>query len=108
MSQVEIKKWEATLKAKAKQAKASGIPEDEMFMTYRRRVKSFKTAIKAMCVICMGSVKTTDCPCIECPLWLFRKGKNPFDKRVGNGGNAKALVAARKARKEKLAKKGKK
>jgi hypothetical protein len=107
MSKTELKRREAFLKKEKKRIKGSDIPEDAMFLNYSEKVKNYKTAIKAMCVHCLGSNRTGDCDSVGCPLWLFRKSKNPFDQR-GKKGDTDALVKARAARKKKLAKKGKK
>jgi hypothetical protein len=108
MSKTEMKQREAFLKKERKRVKGSEIAEDVMFLNYNEKVKNYKTAIKAMCVHCIASNRTGDCPSVGCPLWLFRKGKNPFDQRGKKGGNTTALVKARAARKKKLAKRGKK
>ena len=35
-------------------------------------------AIRAKCLDCNGTAKEVKlCPCIDCPLWPFRLGKNP-------------------------------
>lgn len=61
---------------------------------YRARVRNPQTAIRAMCVICMGgsAVEVAHCTKINCVLYPFRMGKNPFSKAKGN---AEALRKAR-------------
>jgi len=106
MSATEMKRREAWLKKEAKRIKADGDATDEMFLKYGKDATSYKKAIKAMCVQCIATNRTGECPSVGCPLWLFRKGKNPYDKRGKRGGNTDALVKARAARKAKQ--KGKK
>jgi len=108
MSEAEMKQKQAWLKAEKKRIKGSEIPEDAMFFSYSEKATSYKNAIKAMCVHCLATNRTGDCPSVSCPLWLFRKGKNPYDKRKRVKGDTAALVKARAARKKKLTKKGKK
>lgn len=47
---------------------------------YRNRIRSRQTAIRAFCVLCIGgSPKAVRmCVKVDCPLWLFRLGSNPF------------------------------
>jgi hypothetical protein len=46
---------------------------------YRNRIKNRATAITAMCIVCQGGRKgVAECTAIECPLWPFRLGGDPF------------------------------
>lgn len=46
---------------------------------YRNRVKSPLTAIRAQCIMCTETRnQIIECARIECSLWPFRLGKNPF------------------------------
>lgn len=58
----------------------SGRDQDEIVRRYREKVNSPKTAIRAMCVQCMGGYIAEIRRCVdrECALWAFREGKNPF------------------------------
>lgn len=55
----------------------------------RGRVKNANTGIRAYCMECQGNdrVAVRQCPSINCPLWSFRLGGNPFYGRlVGSTG----------------------
>lgn len=57
-------------------------PKDTTQVRYRNRIRNRATAITACCVDCVGSRKNvTECAAIECPLWAFRLGSNPFRRR---------------------------
>lgn len=47
---------------------------------YRERIRSPLTAVRAFCVSCNGwqPGQANSCENMDCPLWLFRFGKNPF------------------------------
>jgi hypothetical protein len=50
--------------------------------TYRERIRSPLTAIRAFCVLCAGGPKlATACDKIECPLWAFHRGRNALRNR---------------------------
>lgn len=53
---------------------------------YRARIRNPQTAIRAFCVICQGGhvASVNDCAKLNCPLYPFREGKNPFTNRKGN------------------------
>jgi len=53
---------------------------------YRQRIKNPQTAIRAMCIICMGgsSYEVSLCGKSNCPLHPFRLGKNPWSRNKGN------------------------
>lgn len=52
---------------------------DEMERHYRKRIRSPLTAIRAFCVLCsVGPKAANKCSCVSCPLWVFRRGSNPF------------------------------
>lgn len=54
-------------------------PKNNQEVAYRNRIRGRGTAITAMCVNCQGSRKgVTECSAIECPLWAFRFGSDPF------------------------------
>jgi len=46
-------------------------------------------AIRAKCFDCSGGQPSEirSCPIMDCPLYPFRLGKNPFSKRKGNIAN---------------------
>jgi hypothetical protein len=46
----------------------------------RKRIKNPKTAIRAYCLWCMGgeSISVKNCESLNCPLWSFREGNDPF------------------------------
>jgi len=51
--------------------------------------------IKRHCVECSGKIKAvSDCDTIECPLYLYRLGHNPFRKGIGR--NAEQMKKIRK------------
>lgn len=46
---------------------------------YRNRIKNRGTAITANCIVCQGTRKAvTECMAVDCPLWAFRLGNDPF------------------------------
>lgn len=57
--------------------------DDPIEKQYRARIKSPQTAIRAMCVVCMGGQPqaVAGCSKCNCPLFPFRMGKNPFHKK---------------------------
>lgn len=65
--------------------KLTGPDYQAIIEKYKARVRSPKTAIRAKCVECMGGVVSdvAKCTCTGCPLFAFRKGKNPFHSRAG-------------------------
>jgi len=49
---------------------------------YRNRIRNRATGIVAKCVDCAGTRKNvTECAAVDCPLWAFRLGSNPFRRR---------------------------
>lgn len=54
--------------------------EDTVEDTYRAKIKSPKTAIRAYCISCQGGsiVGVRECPAVTCPLWPFRMGRDPL------------------------------
>lgn len=57
-------------------------PKNTTEVRYRNRIRNRATGIVAKCVDCVGSRKNvTECAAIECPLWAFRLGGNPFRRR---------------------------
>lgn len=57
--------------------------EARIIAGYIDRIHSPVTAIRAMCVECMGGMVRAIkvCPSTGCPLWAFRMGVNTMDKR---------------------------
>ena len=54
-------------------------------LRYRKRVKNRGSAIRAMCIGCMGGVKEVkECSSCDCPLWLFRLGKDAFRNGISS------------------------
>lgn len=48
----------------------------------RNRIKGRMTAIRAYCVLCVGGPRKVKlCSQIQCPLWGFRMGNNPYNRR---------------------------
>lgn len=66
-------------------------PEDRVIVSYKDKVSNPLTAIRAMCVECMGgSVHLiAECVSVKCALHPFRMGKNTMHGRYGKP-NAKA------------------
>ena len=60
---------------------------DPVEQRYRDKIDSPLTAIRAMCVVCMcGQLKEVNkCTVLNCPLYPFRTGKNPFHGRKQHG-----------------------
>lgn len=58
--------------------------EDSVVLQYRRRIKNPATAIRAFCMKCMGGAmaEVRRCEAMNCPLWSFRMGTNPFANKV--------------------------
>jgi hypothetical protein len=54
--------------------------------------------IRAKCMNCSGCAlgEVRSCTFINCPLWPYRMGTNPFSTRTGNPKAIAALRAARK------------
>lgn len=48
------------------------------------RVSNRKTAIRAMCITCMGGMiyEVAKCTSVKCPLYDYRMGENPNDART--------------------------
>ena len=77
---------------------------DHVIEKYRKRVRNPMTAIRAMCVECMGGFTNEIDKCTRaiCPLYQFRNGANPFRAhREGAGENLRILNEKR--RKQRLA-----
>lgn len=53
---------------------------DNMVQQYQRRIKSPPSGIRGFCMTCMGGQSTLirECESMNCPLWPFRMGTNPF------------------------------
>lgn len=53
---------------------------DSIEKTYRGRIRSPLTGIRAMCVSCKGGYRrgVAECAKMDCPLWAFRLGQNGF------------------------------
>jgi hypothetical protein len=51
---------------------------------FRKSATNRKSAIRAMCVICMGGMvyEVAKCTSTSCPLYQFRMGENPNDART--------------------------
>ena len=73
------------------------------------KITSPLKAIKAFCVDCMGGQVTyvKDCTSINCPLYEFRFGKNPYntrqltdEQRQAASERMKKVAEARKANKD--------
>lgn len=73
---------------KTTSAAGSAEQEERIILRYKERISNPMTAIRSMCVECMGGAPrlVADCPSKNCSLWPFRMGKNPFH---GNAGKAK-------------------
>ncbi len=58
---------------------------DRIEAKYRARATSPLRAIRAFCVICMGCQPkvVAQCSAPTCPLYHYRMGKNPYQKRGG-------------------------
>ncbi|MET4190697.1 MULTISPECIES: hypothetical protein [unclassified Bradyrhizobium] len=55
---------------------------DNMEQSYRNRIRSKATGIRAFCVLCAGGAKGARmCSDVVCPLWAFRMGSNPLRNR---------------------------
>jgi hypothetical protein len=54
--------------------------DDALTAKYRAKIRNRATAIRAMCVMCMGgdTAGVRQCPSITCPLHPFRMGKDPL------------------------------
>ena len=60
-------------------AKTPVDPNDQIMTRYQRRISSPLTAIRAMCINCAGGPGAVrSCEAVDCPLWPFRMGSNPF------------------------------
>lgn len=72
--------------------------EDRIIATYKSKITNPLTAIRAMCVECMGGgVKEVgECTSTKCALHPFRMGKNTMHGRYGKP-NVKAKKKAAKA-----------
>jgi hypothetical protein len=55
-------------------------PGDSVERTYRTRIASPLTGIRAFCVECKGGSPrgVAKCDMVSCPLWSFRMGRNRF------------------------------
>jgi predicted aldo/keto reductase-like oxidoreductase len=53
-------------------------PGDNIEYTYRQRLRSPLTAVRAFCIECKGGSPkaVTQCSAVECPFWGLRMGKN--------------------------------
>lgn len=58
--------------------------QDRIEAKYRARATSPLRAIRAFCVLCMGAQpkEVAKCSSKQCPLYLFRAGKNPYQKHT--------------------------
>jgi hypothetical protein len=58
---------------------------DRILQTYKDKIRSPSTAIRAFCVTCMGGQvrMVAKCTAPTCPLYPFRFGTNPMHGRVG-------------------------
>lgn len=58
--------------------------EDSMTAAAKKRIKNPATAIRAFCMYCMSgqSAEIRRCIAIDCTLWPFRMGQNPFFGKV--------------------------
>ena len=69
------------------------------------KITSPLKAIKCFCVDCMGghSIYVKDCTSINCPLYNFRMGKNPYlyteEQRQAMAERMRKMVEAREANK---------
>jgi hypothetical protein len=56
--------------------------DSDMERTYRNRVRSKATGIRAFCVLCADGAKGARmCENVTCPLWPFRFGSNPLRRK---------------------------
>lgn len=61
-------------------------PNDSMEVSARKRIRNRTTAIRAMCITCVGSYPDiAGCTAYQCPLYPFRMGKDPYTKKKGPG-----------------------
>lgn len=60
------------------------IGEDPIKAKYFRRVSNPATALRAFCIHCMNgqTAEIRRCQAVQCPLWPFRMGGNPFFGKV--------------------------
>lgn len=57
--------------------------KENMEVVYRNRIRNRNTAIRAFCVMCIGGPKKVRaCADVDCPIWPFRLGNNPFRRRA--------------------------
>jgi hypothetical protein len=82
-----------------------GLDPRDMPLALLNRIGHKKTpllkAIREKCIDCSGGSphEARSCTAVDCALWPFRMGKNPFSERSGNPAGAAALQAAREAKK---------
>ena len=72
------------------------VQHDDGMIVYRKQCTTRREAIRVFCMECMGldrlkpmpkhfEVQAIDeCTDLDCPLYPFRRGKNPFTRRKGN------------------------
>jgi hypothetical protein len=50
--------------------------------SYRNRIRSKGSAIRAFCVLCASGAKGARmCEVVDCALWSFRMGNNPLNRK---------------------------
>jgi len=74
-------------------AASSRVDYDAVCDKFRASATNRRSAIRAMCVICMGGMvyEVAKCTSTRCPLYAFRMGENPNDART---------IAAKKKKEE--------
>jgi hypothetical protein len=57
--------------------------EDFTIARYKNRIRNAQSAIRSFCIECMGGCEksVTECVSVECSLYHFRMGKNPFHSK---------------------------
>lgn len=72
--------------ADMKHAIVNPVHGSEIPKNYRERISGPTSAIRAKCSWCMGGNMSmvSACATINCPLWPFRMGSNPFYSRLAN------------------------
>lgn len=78
------------------EAGSSRTDYDGICNKYRASATNRRSAIRAMCVICMGGMiqEVAKCTSQQCPLFMFRMGDNPNDARTIAANAKKAAAAA--------------
>jgi hypothetical protein len=75
--------------------------ETRIIASYKEKISNPLTAIRAMCVECMGGAPrlVAECPSNNCALHPFRMGKNTMHGKYGKPNPKAAKVVAARRRK---------